>query len=318
MTSTGLGLPVSERLPVNRDSPLLIVVHVHYPDVWEQMAERIAATLPVEFYLVVTTSLQLATDLPRPRSRFLAGFEVMRAPNIGRDMRPFLMALGRYGDFDVGLKLHTKRSLHRLEGDRWREAMIASLLPDQERVLRLVGLMRSDHRLSLIAPDDMLVSAAPWLGRNRPKMVEIAERIGLDLAAAERRTPVLCAGSMFWFRPASMAPLQLSAIDDLFAPEMGQRDGTAAHALERMMTLMAEAQEGVVTSMTGALERWSSEAPLEELRRGARTEVDRPNDNLPVLTPLARRFAEMPALMKFYEALSPAWRQRIRRLARRR
>jgi lipopolysaccharide biosynthesis protein len=63
--------------------------------------------------------------------------------------------------------------------------------------------------------------------------------------------PNFFAGSMFWFKPAALSPFvsQLLAQNNyIFEPELGQRDGTLAHVIERMFCDVVESQGQIVSS----------------------------------------------------------------------
>ena len=124
---------------------VLVIVHVFYPELWPPLADRIAR-IPAPVDLVVTLvegrSEALADSIVAqfPDARF----EVV--PNRGRDMWPFVrvLELGLVGDYDAVLKLHTKASVHRIDGDAWRDRLLDSLCPSPEGIGLILELLRRD------------------------------------------------------------------------------------------------------------------------------------------------------------------------------
>ena len=307
---TGRQTSMSDRS--TRTLPVAVFVHVHYPDVWDWMAPWIAQTLQRPFHLVLTTSGDIA-QLRLPETPLLVSHQIITTDNRGRDIRPFLSALASTADYTIGLKLHTKKSTHRLDGSDWGRMLVHALLPAPETVDRLISAMERDPRLALVGADGMLVSMAPWMQRNARPMRRAARRLGLPYGEMLRKTPVFAATSMFWFQRAALAPLLHVGLDDLFEPETGQVDGTAAHALERLFSPIAEAGGGVVTTMKGVClsQPEMARAQLLTISRGL---ADQPNDYLVPLGKYARFLLRVPGLRRTYQSMPDVIRRRVRRL----
>lgn len=292
--------------------PIAVFVHVHYPAVWDGMARRLAQTLRRPFQLIVTTSNLDVTSLSLPETPYLIGHRIIQSENRGRDILPFLGALREAGNFTIGLKLHTKQSVHRLDGNGWGEMLVNALLPSPEATSQLLSAMASDPRLALVGPDGMLVSMAPWMLQNARLMRLASERLGLSYPEAIERTPVFCAGAMFWFQRTALLPVNLADLDDLFEDERGQVDGTAAHALERLFSPVAESSGGVVTTMNGSI-RSQPDMTLEALRALSRQMTDQPNAFLVQLPKYARILLGIPGVRRVYQALPNSVRNSVRR-----
>ncbi|WP_081612650.1 rhamnan synthesis F family protein [Methylobacterium sp. 88A] len=265
--------------PIPRSAPVVVLAHVHYPDIWNEFAERLAERMDVPFRLVVTTSTQ-AAELRRPATSFLQAMDVLPVENRGRDILPFLRALADIGDFDIGLKLHTKKSPQRTDGSAWRAQLYDTLLPPEGGVSNLVARMRADRRIGLVAPDGFSLSVRPWVFVNAEPMATVMSILGHELVDADLDDAFFAAGSMFWFRKPALAALADPALPSVFEAEEGQLDGTIAHAIERLFAVETR-RRGLITTTIGALAASRPDQSSEDLFALARAHADVPNVYFP-------------------------------------
>jgi lipopolysaccharide biosynthesis protein len=248
LSALARGISCERDVEVEKDSkPIAIFAHVHYPEIWQEICALIEKSVAVPFNLIITTSSDV--DLKHPTSEYLRNVELHRIDNRGRDILPFLVALDRTRiDFDIGLKLHTKRSPHRVDGAEWRRILIGDLLPEGgcEPIVRL---FRQDPNLGFVGPDAHWALIGEHIGSNSAIIESITQRLGIDWNERDLDTGRFIAGSMFWFRKSALQSLSLPRVSDLFSIEMGQLDGTAAHAMERLFSLLGE-RVGFVTAST--------------------------------------------------------------------
>jgi lipopolysaccharide biosynthesis protein len=137
-------------------------------------------------------------------------------------------------------KIHAKRSLHRQDGDRWRQEFLGRMLGSRSEVKKIVSAFEKHPDIGMVGP------AGHWLAYSRywghpgsPARTQgLLEHLGISLSLHE-----LCffAGSMFWCRPAAMDPLLAHIQLEDFEEEEGQTDGTLAHALERVFAASCQA-----------------------------------------------------------------------------
>lgn len=265
--------------PLTAPAPILVMVHVHYPEIWAEIAARLAERVDVPFHLLVTTS-NPDTVLDRPGGRFLRDMNVLPVENRGRDILPFLRALAIASEFDIGLKLHTKKSPQRIDGGAWRTQLYDMLLPPSGGVSALVEAMRAEHRVGLVAPDGFSLSVRPWIFVNAAPMAAVMKALGYQLVDADLDDAFFAAGSMFWFRREALTALADPALPPLFEPEEGQLDGTIAHGLERLFAVEVRRQGFISTSVT-ALAACTPRQTSAELLATARAHADVPNIYFP-------------------------------------
>ena len=261
--------------PLADPAPILIMVHVHYPEIWGEIAVRLAERVNVPFRLIVTAS-NPDSALDRPTGPFLRDMQVLPVENRGRDILPFLRALSIGGEFDIGLKLHTKKSPQRTDGSAWRARLYDTLLPPRGGVSALVEAMRADHRVGLVAPDGFSLSVRPWVFVNAVPMAAVMNALGHTLIDSDLDDAFFAAGSMFWFRRAALAALADPSLPAMFETEEGQLDGTIAHGLERLFAVEVRRQGFISTTLAALAECKPGQAGAD-LIAAARAHADVPN-----------------------------------------
>jgi lipopolysaccharide biosynthesis protein len=232
--------PPKPRLHGSRsDARVLVVAHVYYPEVWFDIEDRLVR-IPEPYDLVVSL-VEGRTEVLQPEiAERLPHAIVHHVSNLGRDLGPLveLARAGLFDDYDAVLKVHTKRSPHRLDGDAWRVALLDGVMPSPEGMRRIIELFRRDSSVGLVVPNGSLDGTETW-GSNQPLVEALAARIPFAFDPDQLRYP---AGSMYWARPwvlRRLADLELGP--EHFESEAGHVDGSTAHALERFVGVAARA-----------------------------------------------------------------------------
>jgi lipopolysaccharide biosynthesis protein len=216
---------------------LLVAAHVHYPELWIEMAQRLAR-MPEPFDLLVSVTEghgdQASADIRAVYPEAI--IEVTH--NQGRDWAPLVSQANRglLSGYTAIARIHAKKSHHRSDGDAWRSDLLDGVLPDPESIERIVSLLDEDRGVGLVVPSGHVLGPEHW-GSNLGLVSALAYRMTMAFDPGELAFP---AGGMFWCRPWLLERLADLALDiDDFEIEVGQFDGTTAHALERLVGVMA-------------------------------------------------------------------------------
>ncbi|MGB3394212.1 MAG: glycoside hydrolase family 99-like domain-containing protein [Stenotrophomonas sp.] len=214
------------------------IVHAWYPDVFDELLQALAAS-GLQWRIVATTSPQRRAEIERVARARGMDVEVHAFANRGRDILPFLQVAERLleeGE-DVVLKLHTKQSTHRQDGEQWRNELTGRLLA-ADRASKIVQAFRSQADLGLVAPEGHVQPLNFYWGANERNVRVLLSQFGLDEADVNHDTFI--AGSMFWARLTALRPILDTHLQpSRFDAEAGQVDGTLAHAIERTFSLAA-------------------------------------------------------------------------------
>lgn len=228
-------------LPTPNGAPYAIVVHMYYHDLWDEFLAVLAA-VDIDFDLFVTiTHRGDETDGLADRvARDWPGVRLVRMPNHGRDIFPFvhLLNAGWLDGYGAVCKLHTKKSPHRQDGEHWRQHLIAGILPG-DQTGALVTRFCDDPETAIWVADGQHYDDTQWWGSNFSTVARLLNRVGIT---PERDRLSFPAGSIYWLKPQIIDMLRGCRLDGTsFEEEQGQTDGTAAHAMERAIGLIAEA-----------------------------------------------------------------------------
>lgn len=265
--------------PAKDTAPITVFVHVHYPDIWQNMGALLAERLTVPFHLILTSSYPEG-QISVPHTPALLTARFLPVENRGRDILPFLRAMAAAGGTDIGLKLHTKKSPQREDGALWRAELLGSLLPPAHGAERIVQSMRFDDRIGFVTPAGFCLSVRPWVLQNAAGLQRILSVLAPHFSDRDQDDAFFAAGSMFWFRLSALIALTKPELTALFEPEKGQLDGTTAHAMERVFPIEARRQ-GFVSLAIPALLASRPIMPLPKLLELARSHADVPSRYFP-------------------------------------
>jgi hypothetical protein len=244
----GVGAPVLPSIRADEGpdphAPFAVVVHLYYHAMWDDFAARLR-NQSFAFDLFVTLP-KTGPDDSAIRARILADFPQARlwsVPNHGRDILPFLHLTqsGLLAPYSAVCKLHSKKSPHRSDGDAWRSALLDGVIGPPALTASRLRAFVSDPTVGLWVADGHRTTGAQWWGPNRDRGVDLLARAGLS-ADGLATDLVFAAGSIYWIKALSLAVLAALPVTGAdFEAEMGQVDGTTAHALERVFGLMITA-----------------------------------------------------------------------------
>jgi|GEM_PF-2046612 len=246
------------------DSPtsvakIAFVVHVYYPELWREIADRLLA-IEFPFDLYVTTCNEVEALV---RNIVLAAFPAATVcvfPNVGMDILPFLSLVNKLAEsgYTAVCKLHTKKGDGVLAA-QWRTAMVSALIGTSESVQLVAQAFAADHLLQLAGPAEYFLSARKLMLDNEPAVSDLYA--GLSRQSGHVSIPGdwgFFAGTMFWARPSTLkhlAEMVLKVPLAKFEPEAVKLDGQFVHAIERVFGLLPALCDGKIGLLHQGLQR---------------------------------------------------------------
>ena len=223
---------------INKTSDIAVIIHLYYKDLWDEFKYYLD-NIPVEYDLFISIPVEVYFDTDKIFS-FKKNAYIYRNINRGRDVSHFLKIFQSIYPlkYKYGLKLHSKKSPQRAEGDDWRITAIQSLIGNGNIVNKIIDMFEANEKIGLIVPDGYLDSFKRNEGYNRDKIEYLCKKIGVKWEGEDFKFPL---GTLFWFRFDALSDiLKFNFSLDDFEPEFHQLDGCLHHALERFFGLIVK------------------------------------------------------------------------------
>lgn len=97
-------------------------------------------------------------------------------------------------EYDYIVKVHTKRSKHRNDGDKWRDDLYSKLITPHA-IDNALGIFREQPKVGIIGPEGHIVPMNFYWGSNAEKVEKLCYRMGYKLD--DIRELNFVAGTMF-------------------------------------------------------------------------------------------------------------------------
>ena len=238
-----------------------IIIHVYYVELLDDLLVKLA-NITFDFDLVITNSSLAILD-DKQISEILGKSKVkeiliLSSANRGRDILPLIHCVnaGILDCYDYLFKFHTKKSEwaagrqdigNGKGGSGWYQSFTEDLIGDGTNSLLVLENLKKNIDLGIVTGRNSLLGSGYW-SVNLPRTRELASRLELEFLPEELLFP---AGSMYACKGLVIQGLRaLCLSEEDFELELGQIDGTTAHAVERLMGLV---------SMAGGYEQCTTE-----------------------------------------------------------
>lgn len=248
-----------------------IIVHAHYAEPLEEILKGIPENRHQDVFITLAAE---------PNAKILATVAIWAKnanllffPNRGRDIRPFLGAIDvvKSKGYRYFIKIHTKKSVHRSDGNQWSEALTKPFLAAIS-TRAIETYLEANRDVALVAPAGHVLDGVQFMGsaQNFRWLQKMCEHFGLAL---DYNGFQFVAGSMFAGR---VSDLMVFANDgwlaSMFEEEMGRRDGTLAHAMERMFGLACHQKGTIIALLDANGAKITRESPIQKDYQYAQTQ----------------------------------------------
>lgn len=225
-----------------------VALHVYYPDMLDEIFEYIQ-NIPVNFKLIISTDTHdkkvvISNFLKKAKLTKILTADTIVCENRGRNIAPLFVDLAPLlNDSDFILHIHSKKSPYGNETEGWFRHCMTHLLDSPVYILSVLEILQTSNTGVIYPPPPPSIREHLHWDNMRPEARRFLKRIKLEPDIIEQFPLEFPAGAMFWFSKNALQPLlDANLSKDEFESEAGQRNGTLAHIIERLILYIAAEQ----------------------------------------------------------------------------
>lgn len=226
-----------ELIEQQEKTPLCVLVHLYYPEMWEELCAYIRnIEVPFDLYVNLVDSTWTPEALRQIRSDFPEA-KVYISANAGRDIGGFIRLLDSvdFGNYVAFALIHSKKSPHVTEAysSRWKESLLQPLFGSPETVAQNVAAFIEDPSIGIIGSTQNRHTS---LAKNEDAFTHLLDMYQVD---EEHRECEYVSGTMMLVRSELMQKMYEPLKDFDFKLGDGKdltfhMDGQFEHAVERV------------------------------------------------------------------------------------
>lgn len=237
---------------VCRTRRIALAMHLYFMDLLPQSTAFAAKMPPQTDVFISTDSEEKKQQIRRAFAALpLHSVTVLVVENRGRDVAAFLCDLAPLlRRYDYACFMHDKKAIQTKPGSvgaSFGYVCNENICKNAAHVQNILTEFEKDPHLGLLCPPFpthglyfMNMCSGGW-GPNFDNTKNLLKELKVNVPISGEKSPLAPFGSVFWFRPAALAPLfDHGWKHEDFPPEPLPQDGTISHAIERCYPFVAQ------------------------------------------------------------------------------
>ena len=220
------------------DGKIAVQVHIFYTDLLDEIYDNVKE-IPYDYDLFISTQKEKKDEINKYfKEKNMCNVVIESFDNKGRDIFPFIEQMRkRINNYKYICHIHTKKRKYGDYGDEWRKYLYKHLLGNKKNIGAIFKELKKNN-IGIVYPKTFSkIEDKMQIGSNKEKLDELCNRIGIK----NTFNNIFPAGSMFWAKVDAIQQLFTKTKLNDFEEEKNQQDGTFAHAIERSIIVIANA-----------------------------------------------------------------------------